>query len=95
MVRGVHLPSPAYRVPFRFERRRKASGRLLRNVGEEPVYEVTLLSHGHGLVSLSPPAALLPGEALVVVVRQRTPSPLLVVQWVRGDGVEYVWRVST
>jgi hypothetical protein len=91
----VHLPPPAYRVPFRFERRGAAGHRLV-NTSDETVHGVTVVAHGPGLLAVSPPATLPPGAGIDVrfAARDFASSTVLVVGWFRFDGLEYVWRVS-
>lgn len=86
----------AYRVPFHVVRQARSDVYRILNVGGEPVSGVTLTLHGSGVMRATFPSILGPGESLdVTVVGDNLPrDTILVVRWFRGDGVEYVWRVS-
>lgn len=96
IVRRVHLPPPAYRVPFRFERGAKRNTHRLVNVSSETVHGVTFVVHGPGLLAVSAPATIAPGEGVEVTIAAQNlaRSTILVVRWFRHDGFEYLWRVS-
>ena len=83
-------------MPFRFERGGGLHTYQLRNVGAETVHGVTLVAHGPSLLRVSAPAELSPGQGIEVqlAARDRARSTVLVVRWLRHDGLEYVWLVS-
>lgn len=83
-------------MPFRFERRVAAHSHRLVNVSAETVHGVTFVVHGPGLLAVSAPATLTPGEGVEVRIAAQdlARSTILVVRWFRHDGLEYVWRVS-
>ena len=83
-------------MPFRFERYIAASSHRLLNVSDETVHGVTFVLHGPGLLAVSAPATLSPGDGVEVTIAARdlARSTILVVRWFRHDGLEYVWRVS-
>lgn len=87
---------PAYRVPFRLHRQPGSNLYTLRNVANEPLDGVSLTLHGAGVMSVSVPARLAPGESLAatVVGRDLARNTILVVRWFRPDGTEYLWRIS-
>lgn len=60
------------------------------------MHGVTLVVHGPGLLRVSAPATLAPGQGLEVRIAARdlARSTILVVRWFRHDGLEYLWRVS-
>ena len=60
------------------------------------MHGVTLVVHGPGLLRVSAPATLVPGQGIEVRIAARdlARATILVVRWFRHDGLEYVWRVS-
>jgi hypothetical protein len=83
-----------YRVPFRFDRSRAPSYRLV-NVGGETLRGVSVALSGPGLMPALYPSTLRPREALVLVIRGEdlARESSLTVAWTRADGREYLWRV--
>jgi hypothetical protein len=57
---------------------------------------VTFTLHGPGMMPVSAPASLEPGEALEIAISgtDLARNTIGVVRWFRPDGVEYLWRVS-
>lgn len=95
-------PGPAaHEVPWRVARH-EASGVIeLENAGNEALLSVRFALAGSGLLGLSLPCGVAPGERLRVVLRgslaegaARSNDAMLVVRWFRADGTELLWPVS-
>ena len=67
----MRLPPPAYRVPFRFDRAPAPGAHRLVNIGPETVSGVTFVVHGPGLLRVSAPATLGPGQGVDVRIAAR------------------------
>ena len=89
-------PGPAYRMPFRLEREPSTTTSRLVNVGKETVVGITFTLHGTGVMAVSPPSRLAPGEAIVATIAATdlARNTILVIRWFRPDGVEYLRRVG-
>jgi hypothetical protein len=83
-----------YRVPFRFDRSRAPSYRLV-NIGGETLRGVSAVLNGPGLMPALYPITLRPQEALELVIRGEDLglATALVIRWLRPGGEEYLWRV--
>lgn len=84
----------AYRVPWTFER---GDGLYrLRNLGLERLTAVTFALHGAGVMPVSAPSTLEPGDVLEIAIggADLARSTIGLVRWFRPDGDEYLWRVS-
>ena len=81
-------------MPFRFDRSRAPSYRLV-NVGGETLRGVSAVLNGPGLMPALYPSTLRPEEALELVIRGEdlARDTSLTVAWTRSDGEEYLWRV--
>lgn len=90
----------AIRVPWRIERR-SASGVDVVNVGSAPLRAVRFALGGRGLLGLSLPRTVRPGERLRVVLRGATsdgvrgaPDAVLTLRWFQPDGSELLWPIA-
>lgn len=84
-----------YRVPFVLDRSRAPVYRLT-NISSERLRGVTVLLHGPGVLTFSPPGVLAPTQSLTFTVRgtDLTTATTVVVRWLRPLGEDYLWRVS-
>lgn len=105
----VHATQPAevsracaYPVPWRVSRRGADGAVELENTSDRVLRQVRFTLGGAGLLRLSLPARLLPGDRIEVGVRgvldasgePRSPDAVLVVRWVDPDGAELLWPVT-
>lgn len=83
-------------MPFRVFRDPAANRYRLTNASAEVVRAVTLTLHGTGLMAVSAPTALSPGESieLHIVAADLARATIVVIRWFRPDGVEYLWRMA-
>ena len=60
------------------------------------MHGVSVVLHGPGLLRVSEPTTLEPGQRIEVrfALRDLSRSTIIVVRWFRHDGLEYVWLVS-
>ena len=105
LPRQPHVGAPpgpaAFAVPWRVTRG-EASGVIeLQNVSGEPLASVRFALAGSGLLGLSLPCRIEPGERLRVVVRgslaegaAASADAMLVVRWFRVDGEELLWPIA-
>lgn len=86
---------PAYRVPWRLDRRR-APRFELRNVGPERLVGFTLAVLGPGTLMWGLPTAIDAGAAVRFTLHAEDPArgTVVLVRWSRPNGDEYLWRVS-
>ncbi|MCU1507744.1 MAG: hypothetical protein JWR53_368 [Glaciihabitans sp.] len=86
----------AYRVPWAFDREPEAGRYALRNLGQEVLGGVTLALFGAGVMPVSAPATLAPGDVLELSIsgHDLARDTVGVVRWFRPSGQEYLWRVS-
>lgn len=92
--------SGAVAVPWRVVAR-SASGVLeVEHCGERPAHSVRFALAGAGMLGLSLPGTVLPGERVRVVVRggvagvcAAAPDALLVLRWFEPDGHEFLWPI--
>ena len=86
---------PAYRVPWRLDRRR-APRFELRNVSGERLIAFTLATLGPGTLIWGLPTAVEAGAAVRFTLHAEDPArdTVVVVRWSRPNGDEYLWRVS-
>lgn len=95
---AAHSSVPAmepYRLPFAFDRSLAPRYRL-RNRGGETVRGVTVMLMGPGVMPVSLPRSLAPGDVLELDIRGEdlARDTALVVRWLRQNGEEYLWRVA-
>ncbi|QIM15444.1 hypothetical protein G7067_01910 [Leucobacter insecticola] len=97
-------PAPAgapVPVPWRIVKRSDTGVIEVENCGGAPLHSVRFALAGGGLLGLSLPRSVLPGERLRVVVRGRdaewsrsAPDAMLVMRWFQSDGTELLWPIS-
>lgn len=104
--RGDAPPGPgsgpaACAVPWRVTRGGASGVIELENAGEETLLSVRFALAGAGLLGLSLPSQVAPGERLRVVLRGSLaegaaagPEAMLVVRWFRSDGMELLWPIA-
>lgn len=91
----------AVAVPWRVVRR-SASGVIeVEHCGAAPLYSVRFALAGSGMLGLSLPRTVLPGERLRVVVRgapteeaEGSADTMLVMRWFQPDGTELLWPIA-
>jgi hypothetical protein len=100
--RADDAPSPAAcAVPWRLARDHRSGIIEVENTGDEPLLSVRFALAGAGLLGLSLPSTVAPGERLRVVLRGTLATDaaagadaMLVLRWFRADGVELLWPIS-
>ncbi|MBC9937652.1 MULTISPECIES: hypothetical protein [unclassified Leucobacter] len=98
---GVTPGPAACAVPWRVVRSDAGGVIELQNVGGEPLASVRFALAGSGMLGLSLPCRIEPGERLRVVVRGSLAEgaaagadAMLVVRWFRPDGSELLWPIA-
>ncbi|WP_053353788.1 hypothetical protein [Leucobacter musarum] len=94
-------PGQAVVVPWRISQR-SASGVIeIENAGGGPLHSVRFTLAGDGMLGLSLPRTVLPGERLRVVLRGvrseaavAAPDAMLVLRWFQPDGRELLWPIA-
>ncbi len=88
-------------VPWRVVQRSESGVIELESVGGAPMYSVRAALAGDGMLGLSLPRTVLPGERLRVVLRGvhsegalAAPDAMLVMRWFQPDGRELLWPIS-
>lgn len=89
-----------YPVPWRV--RRPEEGVVeVEHCGQGPLYSVRFSLAGGGVLGLSLPCAVLPGERVAARVRNpgseaalAAPDAMLVLRWFQPDGRELLWPVA-
>ena len=94
------VDTTAVYVPWRVERR-SASGVEVVNVGDVPLRAARFALAGSGLLGLSLPRTVHPGERLRVVLRgavsdgvRGAPDAILTLRWFQPDGRELLWPIA-
>ena len=87
-------------VPWRVARR-SASGLEIEHIGDRPLRSARFALAGGGMLGLSLPRTVHPGERLRVVLRgagpdgvREAPDALLVLRWFQPDGRELLWPIA-
>lgn len=94
-------PGQAVVVPWRISQR-SASGVIeIENAAGGPLHSVRFTLAGDGMLGLSLPRTVLPGERLRVVLRGvrseaavAAPDAMLVLRWFQPDGRELLWPIA-
>lgn len=88
-------------MPWRITRRSSNGVIEVEHVGEGPLHSVRFALAGGGMLGLSLPRTVLPGERVRVVVRgvrgecvADSPDAMLVMRWFQPDGRELLWPIS-
>lgn len=87
-------------VPWRVVARSTSGVLELEHCGERPAHSVRFALAGDGMLGLSLPGTVLPGERVRVVVRggiagvcAAAPDALLVLRWFEPGGQEFLWPI--
>ncbi|MBO1900368.1 hypothetical protein J4H92_00200 [Leucobacter weissii] len=87
----------AHPVPWRVSRRGTGGAIEFEQCGDGPLRAVRLSLAGGGVLGLSLPRTVHPGERLRVVLREfdaASPDAMLVLRWFQPDGTELLWPVA-
>ncbi|WP_427869913.1 hypothetical protein [Leucobacter luti] len=95
----------ALEVPWRLSRRSTSGVVEVENLSDRPLYSARFALAGGGLLGLSLPRTVLPGERIRVVVRGpapesacelalSAPDAMLVLRWFESDGRELLWPIA-
>lgn len=104
-VQRDHAVADAVAVPWRVVRRSESGVIEVEHCGAAPLYSVRFALAGSGMLGLSLPRTVLPGERLRVVVRGAFSGPaadpdpgsagtMLVMRWFQPDGTELLWPIA-
>ena len=102
------IPAPAataLEVPWRLSRRSASGVVEVENLSDRPLYSARFALAGGGLLGLSLPRTVLPGERIRVVVRGPAPESacelalgapdaMLMLRWFESDGRELLWPIA-
>jgi len=93
--------SGAHAVPWRVARRTDGGMIEFEQLGSSPLRAVRVSLAGGGMLGLSLPRTVHPGERLRVVLRGtgdaravESPDAMLVLRWFQPDGTELLWPVA-
>lgn len=94
-------PQAAYPVPWRVTARSERGAIEVEHTGDGPLRSVRFTLAGGGLLGLSLPRTVHPGERLRVVLRGmasegalEAPDAMLVLRWFQPDGRELLWPIA-
>ncbi|RGE16233.1 hypothetical protein [Leucobacter sp. wl10] len=97
----VRAAPPATAVPWRVVRRSESGVIEVEQVGGTPLHSVRFALAGSGMLGLSLPRTVLPGERVRVVLRgaqgvraSAAPDAMLVLRWFQPDGTELLWPIA-
>lgn len=101
---GAHAgerPGAAIEVPWRISAR-SATGMIeVEHRGAGPAHSVRFALAGNGVLGLSLPGTVLPGERVRVVVRggaagecAASAGAMLMLRWFEADGREFLWPIA-
>lgn len=101
-VRAVGAAPAPLPVPVPWRVTRRALGVIeIEHCGSEPAYSVRFTLAGAGLLGLSLPSTVCPGERVRIAVRGATAGDagaasdaLLVMRWFQPDGTELLWPIA-
>lgn len=104
-VRQEAVESEAVAVPWRVVRRSESGVIEVEHCGPAPLYSVRFALAGGGMLGLSLPRTVLPGERIRVVVRgtfadrnarsaAASADTMLVMRWFEPDGTELLWPIA-
>lgn len=107
LARGAPLPvgpegvPAAVPVPWRVVARSQHGVIEVEHRGASPVRAVRFALAGGGILGLSMPRTVLPGERVRVVLRGvyadgvlAAPDAMLVLRWFQADGTELLWPIA-
>lgn len=88
-------------VPWRVVQRSASGAIEVEQIGGTPLHSVRFSLAGDGMLGLSLPRTVLPGERVRVVVRgvrgaaaAAAPDAMLVLRWFQPDGTELLWPIA-
>lgn len=88
-------------MPWRVTQRSSSGVIEVEQVGDGPLHSVRFALAGDGMLGLSLPRTVFPGERVRVVVRgvrgERvidSPDAMLVMRWFQPNGTELLWPIS-
>ncbi len=91
----------AYSVPWRVVHRGERGVIEIEHAGSAPVRAVRASLAGQGMLGLSLPRTVHPGERVRVVLRgaaaegvMAAPDAMLVMRWFEADGTELLWPIA-
>lgn len=91
----------AYPVPWRVARRSERGVIEFEQLSDEPLRAVRVSLAGGGMLGLSLPRTVHPGERLRVVLRGtgaggaiNSPDAMLLLRWFQSDGTELLWPIA-
>lgn len=92
----------AYPVPWRVLHRNDDGSVTIQNETDAVLRSVRFSAQGRGVLALSLPRRVLPGERITVRVlgvlfddgSPRAPDAMLVVRWQHPDGTELLWPIA-
>ncbi|MHA3685409.1 hypothetical protein ACXR2W_14275 [Leucobacter sp. HY1908] len=91
----------AIAVPWRVVSRSPDGDIEVAHSGRAPAHSVRFALAGGGMLGLSLPGTVLPGERVTVLVRHgeagvcaAAPDAMLVLRWFEPDGREYLWPIA-
>ncbi|WP_449281699.1 hypothetical protein [Leucobacter sp.] len=102
---SASAPAEAVAVPWRVVRRSESGVIEVEHCGASPLYSVRFALAGSGMLGLSLPRTVLPGERIRVVVRGTaaehtagsfagSAGTMLVMRWFQPDGTELLWPIA-
>jgi len=100
-VQRERASAEAVAVPWRVVRRSESGVIEVEHCGAAPLYSVRFALAGRGMLGLSLPRTVLPGERMRVVVRggfaesvAGSADTMLVMRWFQPDGTELLWPIA-
>lgn len=98
---GPALAPAAVPVPWRIAGRSESGVVEVEQCAATPMYSVRFALAGRGMLGLSLPRTVLPGERLRVALRgsaadeaRGAPDAMLVLRWFQPDGTELLWPIA-
>ena len=97
---GAPLTTNAVAVPWRVARRANSGAIEVAHCGPTPLHSVRFALAGGGMLGLSLPSTVYPGERVRVPLRgaavqgaRGSPDAMLVLRWFEADGTELLWPI--
>lgn len=97
----VTEPGAAIAVPWQVVSRTSDGGIEVQHCGRAPAHSVRFALAGDGMLGLSLPGTVLPGECVSVFVRRGAArdcaaagDAMLVLRWFEVDGREFLWPIA-
>lgn len=96
-----HLERGPAEVPWRVSQRSDTGVIEVEHRGTAPLHSVRFALAGQGMLGLSLPRTVLPGERVRVALRGThseaavvAPDAMLVLRWFESDGTELLWPIA-